>query len=281
MSLAQRSALTFSPDGSKLVGGLGIVRDALTGKEIRKLPFHINPFEFGGMRPLDVYAVSFGPGGKTVLAAERNGGTVVWEVEGKDTRQIDKCFDYGEAVAFSADGSLLAVTKSYPRAPFQGPHDCGIWDTATGKELVKFQFQNIDAPMKLVFSQDKKLLVAGCSDGKICVVDAKTGKDLRRWQANHKHLVVQVMAVSPDGTLVACAGVHHPSIRVWDLSTGDEIHRFPVPRVKPDFKVMEPLVYNSPMCWALAFSPDSSLLASGGPDSTIILWDVRRKQEKR
>src|SRR5262249_7023726 len=156
---------------------------------------------------------------------------------------------------------------------------CSIRDTATGKELIKFQFLNIQAPAKFVFTQDKKLLLAGIGDGQICVVDVKTGKEVRRWHANHQNLVVQVMAVSPDGTMVACTWVHHPSVRVWDVSTGEEIHRFPVPKVKPDFKVMEPLVYGHPICWTLAFSPDSALLASAAPDSSIVLWDVRKKEK--
>jgi WD40 repeat protein len=280
VSLPQQSVFAFSHDGSKLVGGLGIVRDAGTGKEISKLPFFTGPVA-PATRQIIVHAVAFEKSGMTVLSTERDGATVVWDVaQAKAIRQIPQCFDYGETVGFSGDGSLLVVSKSYPRAPFEGPHDCGIWDTATGKELVKFQLLNIQAPAKFVFTQDKKLLIAGIYDGKICVLDAKTGKEIRRWQANHKNLAVQGMVVSPDGTMVACTGPHHPSVRVWDVNTGEEIRRFPVPKEKPDFKVMEPLVYGHPIYWALAFSPDSALLASGAPDSSIVLWDVRKKEKR-
>src|SRR5262245_33367947 len=61
---------------------------------------------------------------------------------------------------------------------------------------------------------------------------------------------VSTLAVSPDGTMVACTGVHHPSVRVWDVNTGQEVHRLPVPKVKHDPKVLEPLVTGCPICWA-------------------------------
>jgi WD40 repeat protein len=139
-----------------LVGGGGIVCDAGTGKVIKKLPIQTNPFEAGVERQLILHAVAFAEGGKTAISAERDGAAVVWDVaQGKPIRQISKCFDYGEAVDFSSGGALMVVSRSYPRAPFYGPHECGIWDTATGKKVVSFQLEKIQAPRRFLFTEDK------------------------------------------------------------------------------------------------------------------------------
>ncbi len=90
---------------------------------------------------------------------------------------------------------------------------------------------------------------------------------------------VSSLAMSPDGTMVSCSALaHHPYIRVWSVQTGDELFRFPTPRYKYDPKTALELVVGHPVCHALAFSPDSAMLASGGPDATIIFWDVRKKR---
>jgi WD40 repeat protein len=281
MISAQESGLTFSRDGRMVMGGRGTVLDADTAKPIRKLPFYTNPFEGGVERQLNLHAVALAQRGKNAISAERDGAAVIWDVaDGKAIGQIPRCFDYGEAVGFSSDGALMVVSRSYPRAPFYGPHECGIWDTATGKKLLAFELEDIQAPRKFIFTEDKKRLIVGIYDGSICIVDAKNGKEIRRFQANHKNLAVQAMAVSPDGTMVACSGIHHPSVRVWDVNTGAPVHRFPVPKVKLDPKVLEPLVPGHPVCWALAFSPDNAVLASGGPDGQIILWDMRPKRQE-
>jgi hypothetical protein len=88
------------------------------------------------------------------------------------------------------------------------------WDTATGKKPLEFKLKNIQSPRKFVFTGDRTRLIAGIFDGAICIVDAKNGKEIRRFR---------------DGTIVTCSGIHHPSVRVWDVNTGAELHRFPVP----------------------------------------------------
>lgn len=274
----QKSSLMFSPDGSKLVGSGGTVLDAGTAKVITKVPVQTNPFEGVASRQLELQ-VAFGEGGKTVIAADRDGIAVVWDaLRAKGISNVTRRFkDGGETVGLSADGSLMVVSKQYFTAPFMGPHACGIWETATGKEVLSFELRNMEAPTKFVFSQDKKVLVAGISSGMICILDASTGQELRRIEANYKNLCLASLALSPDGTMVACWGVHNPFIRVWDVRTGAQLHYFPVIGHSDAGAKAGPVWSGLPPCWALAFSPDSAILAAGRADSTIVFWDVRKK----
>ena len=68
------------------------------------------------------------------------------------------------------------------------------------------------------------------------------------------------VAFSPDGRTLATGDT--TTVRIWNVSSGQEIRKFTVPR----------------SVWSVAFSPDGRTLATGG-DTTVWIWDVSNGQK--
>lgn len=101
-------------------------------------------------------------------------------------------------------------------------------------------------------------------------------REIRLWDAKtyETHTVILppeesrrpfALAFSPCGRYLAsgtwwCPGFDKVSIRLWDVTTGENIHTF---------------WGHSTDVQDLAFSSDGMLLASGGFDGAILLWDMK------
>ena len=73
---------------------------------------------------------------------------------------------------------------------------------------------------------------------------------------------VNSVAFSPDGTQLA-SGSWDRGIRLWGVSTGQEVRRFDG---------------HSDWFFCVVFSPDGTRLVSGSDDGTIRLWNVATRQ---
>lgn len=98
-------------------------------------------------------------------------------------------------------------------------------------------------------------LAAGGGDDPVRLWDADTGKEIRTIADTW----VYGMAFTPRGAGLVTAGAHK-TIRFWEVATGKE---FASPKFEPQ---------SSPIK-ALALSPDGTLLATGGQDGVITLWE--------
>jgi hypothetical protein len=93
---------------------------------------------------------------------------------------------------------------------------------------------------------------------RIALCDARTGKFLRRWGDSGKPAPWgEQILFSPDGRLLASSD--GDAVHLWEVATGKEICTFRGHRGQIQ---------------SLAFSANGRRLASGSPDSTVLLWDL-------
>lgn len=152
-------------------------------------------------------------------------------------------------LVFSPDGTLLVANTS--NAPNR------LWDVNTGKSI-KDLTQNATMWGILTFSQDGKTLVCQKQSGEIELWDVAT-KMLRTTLGEDLRIPIHTLAFSSDAKTIVAANPNG-EIRIWDTNTGAEVSVFSTGHTRK--------------FGALAFSPDSTLLASGHIN-TIVLWDAR------
>jgi WD40 repeat protein len=151
----------------------------------------------------------------------------------------------GSSVAFSADGTMLAVG---------GAFGIQLLEPETGKELQK-RFGGVSDCVNVKFSSDGKWLAA--ARGMHHRVDLwRVPNSEPEYQLPHEGYVVCV-AFSPGGTALASASRDNLA-RIWRVRDGKLLH------------TLEGHTDKDVNC--VDFSPDGTVVASGGTDETVRLW---------
>jgi RNA polymerase sigma factor (sigma-70 family) len=115
----------------------------------------------------------------------------------------------------------------------------------------------------LVYAPDGKSVVCRDRRGTVYILDAATGKELRRIDIAGDG--VSCFALAPNGKTLATAGRASPEIRIWDVPTGKVVRR-----IEGDKFGTYPVV----------FSPDGKILAAA-INTNIRLWDTATWKEMR
>jgi len=109
-----------------------------------------------------------------------------------------------------------------------------------------------------------KLLVSGSYDCKLSWWDAATYKSIRSVEAHKKQ--VRAVVASPDGKLVASVA-DDMACRLWDVASGKMV------RELNGHEAQTPTHFPS-MLYAVCFSNDGKLLATGDKVGHVCIWNV-------
>lgn len=175
----------------------------------------------------------------------------IWDARtGKRQDELGKNPNGVQRIVLSPDGKLLAACG-------YNDNTIRLWDPASRKEVRVFKGHTFPID-SVAWSADGKTL-ASVSNGEeksLRIWDVATGK--QRWMTTIQLDWPGVVALSPDGKIVAVGGFNDGLIRLWSVETKKELQ---------SIKTLQEDVYT------LDFSPDGLSLASAGASGPFQLWE--------
>jgi WD40 repeat protein len=187
---------------------------------------------------IDNGALTFGPGGDTLITYQADPAVRVWDWRTTSLRyKINGHRDRCSGVSFSHDGKLLATASR--------DNTARIWDFATGR-AVSDVLPHPDWVYTAQFHPQGELLVTSCRDSQVRVWNWRTGK-LACPPFQHGH-EVHTAAFMPDGRFAVTASEDNTA-RIWELVTG---------------KPLTPTIPLTGPALNLEISPDGRRLVVGG-----------------
>ncbi len=175
------------------------------------------------------------------------------------------------SVAFSPDGKKVASGSK--------DRTIKLWEVSTG-ELLQTLKGHRNKVQSVAFSPDGRLLASGSEDNSVKLWNVDTGELIDTLKGHEESWLaadrkVFSVAFSPDGNKIA-SGNWDKSIMLWEVRFGKALH-FIKGRTKRFWGLVEEKGDgHTDSVNSVAFSPDSSILASGSFDNVIKLWEVSR-----
>ena len=204
----------------------------------------------GHKAPIVSLAVS--PDGRTLASASWDRTVRLWPIGGGffgswfggSVRVLEGHQQNVNGVAFLPEGNAV-VSAGYDQT-------LRIWPLGRGQETTV----TLAAPLNAVAIARDGEIIVGAADGRLFFLSA-TGE--RRGELTVSDSPIISLAVSPDATLIAAAGIRG-SVAIVDRATRTLKHSL----VGPGLPV-----------WTAAFMPDNRTLLTGGTDRVVRRWDAK------
>jgi tricorn protease-like protein len=284
----------FSQDGNLLAmgGPNGIILWNLNSGKTVLLSF---PTKFNSF-PAEF---DFSPDGKVLASVMGHEAIVLWDLSNLSRRLLEKSTVFD--IAFSPDGKFFATGSSG-----QG---INLWDANTNKKVANFQKIKSDTYSRIKFSPDGKYIAAIRNSESVVLLNSSDGSVIKTFSGHQPYLVS--FAISPDGKLLVTGG-DDKKIIIWEIDSGKKSKEItglpgrvnclafspngkfltgalgaaslPWESLKPETSVMFLDLSSTfesggiivPYCYALAFSPDGKIMATGSASGQELatLWDM-------
>jgi WD40 repeat protein len=224
--------------------------------------------------PVD--AVAYSPDGRHIASGDRSGQVTIRDTQTGQVTFHDKHGQYVHAIAYSPDGRSLATGSS--------DHSIRILDAASGKLLQELK-DHTDGVLSVAFSPDGKQLLSGSYDNTARLWDIATGKALQTFKG-HSWWVWSAR-FSPDGKRIVTASQDGKAI-VWERTNGGASQPS-ASNPQPLFVELTQFTGHDGAVYAAAFSPNGKLVATGGYDKFVMIWnpdevkpvDIKRRLDEQ
>ena len=241
--------LAFSEDGKYLASNDGY-EERIRVWDVENATQHtiLTPGQGGVLNPLSELTVSSGI--KKIAGRELQGTIHIWDAETVELLSsipTDRMIRYWRLL-LSPDGKFLAGRDIVGRNKIE------LWQTDPGAPLFTLE-DHTGLVTAYAFSPDSKIFATGGEDSTIILSDVETGNRLANLMGYTKKSI-RAFAFSADSKTLASASGN--KILLWDVNTRKQLN---------NFDAVKDIA-------ALAFSPDGTMLASGGEDGLIQVWNL-------